>query len=114
MAVTHKFISAVPDAGDPTIVQPSNWNDTHDGALEKASGTVDFGTTEGNGDASVDIAATWATASSIIVCTPVANTADHDGEDAIIEGILASVTGISSGVGFTVSAHAPSDRKSVV
>ena len=32
MAITvkHKFVSAVPDAGDPTIVQPSNWNDTHD------------------------------------------------------------------------------------
>ena len=32
MAITvkHKFVSAIPDAGDPTIVQPSNWNDTHD------------------------------------------------------------------------------------
>jgi hypothetical protein len=31
MAITvkHKFVSAIPDAGDPTIVQPSNWNDTH-------------------------------------------------------------------------------------
>jgi len=32
MAITvkHKFVSAIPDAGDPTIVQPSNWNDSHD------------------------------------------------------------------------------------
>jgi hypothetical protein len=32
MAITvkHKFVSAIPDAGDTTIVQPSNWNDTHD------------------------------------------------------------------------------------
>jgi hypothetical protein len=32
MAITvkHKFVSAIPDAGDSTIVQPSNWNDTHD------------------------------------------------------------------------------------
>ena len=32
MAITvkHKFVSAIPDAGDPTIVQPSNWNDTHE------------------------------------------------------------------------------------
>jgi len=32
MAITvkHKFVSAIPDAGDVTIVQPSNWNDTHD------------------------------------------------------------------------------------
>ena len=31
MAITvkHKFVSSIPDAGDPTIVQPSNWNDTH-------------------------------------------------------------------------------------
>jgi hypothetical protein len=32
MAITvkHKFISAIPDAGDPNVVQPSNWNDTHE------------------------------------------------------------------------------------
>jgi hypothetical protein len=30
ITVTHKFVSAIPDAGDPTIVQPSNWNDTHE------------------------------------------------------------------------------------
>ena len=30
ITVKHKFVSAIPDAGDPTIVQPSNWNDTHD------------------------------------------------------------------------------------
>jgi hypothetical protein len=29
ITVTHKFVSAIPDAGDTTIVQPSNWNDTH-------------------------------------------------------------------------------------
>jgi hypothetical protein len=32
MAITvkHKFVSPIPDAGDPNIVQPSNWNDTHE------------------------------------------------------------------------------------
>jgi len=30
ITVKHKFVSAIPDAGDPTIVQPSNWNDTHE------------------------------------------------------------------------------------
>jgi hypothetical protein len=30
ITVKHKFVSAIPDAGDPNIVQPSNWNDTHD------------------------------------------------------------------------------------
>jgi hypothetical protein len=30
ITVKHKFVSAIPDAGDPNIVQPSNWNDTHE------------------------------------------------------------------------------------
>jgi hypothetical protein len=42
MAITvkHKFVSAIPDAGDPTIVQPSNWNDDHDltGVIPIANG----------------------------------------------------------------------------
>jgi len=31
MAITvkHKYVSAIPDAGDTTVVQPSNWNDDH-------------------------------------------------------------------------------------
>jgi len=108
MAVTHKFVSAIVDSGDPTIVQPSNWNDTHDGALEAASGQVNFGTTEGNGDASVSVAATWVTASSIIVVSPGAASADHDAEDALLEGLIASVTDLTAGVGFTLTVHAPS------
>jgi hypothetical protein len=35
ITVKHKFVSAIPDAGDTTIVQPSNWNDDH-----QLSGTV--------------------------------------------------------------------------
>lgn len=29
MSVTHKFVSAIPDSTDTTIVRPSNWNDGH-------------------------------------------------------------------------------------
>lgn len=29
MSVTHKFVSAAADGADPTLLQPSNWNDTH-------------------------------------------------------------------------------------
>ena len=29
MAITHKFVSAIPDGPDTTIVQPSDWNDSH-------------------------------------------------------------------------------------
>jgi hypothetical protein len=32
MAITvkHKFVSAIPDGADATVVRPSNWNDDHD------------------------------------------------------------------------------------
>lgn len=29
VAVTHAFVSAVPDGGDSSVVQPSDWNDPH-------------------------------------------------------------------------------------
>lgn len=38
LSLKHKFTSAIPDAGDPTIVQPSNWNDEH--ALTQATATI--------------------------------------------------------------------------
>jgi hypothetical protein len=51
MAITvkHKFVSAIPDAGDPTIVQPSNWNDDHDltGTIPVANGGTGASTLTG-------------------------------------------------------------------
>jgi len=49
MAITvkHKFVSAIPDAGDPTIVQPSNWNDTHDLTGFGTAATLDAGVANG-------------------------------------------------------------------
>lgn len=38
LSVKHKFQSAIPDAGDPNIVQPSNWNEEH--ALTQATATI--------------------------------------------------------------------------
>lgn len=29
MAVKHKFVSAIADGGDSSLVRPSNWNDSH-------------------------------------------------------------------------------------
>lgn len=29
MAITHQYVSAIPDAGDPSVVQPSDWNADH-------------------------------------------------------------------------------------
>ena len=39
--ITHKFVSAIPDGTDATIVRPSNWNDTHDvtGVAESGANT---------------------------------------------------------------------------
>jgi hypothetical protein len=47
ISVKHKFVSAIPDAGDPTIVQPSNWNDTHDLTGFGTSATLDAGVANG-------------------------------------------------------------------
>ena len=30
ITVTHKFVSAIPDGDDSSLVKPSNWNDTHE------------------------------------------------------------------------------------
>ena len=66
MAITvkHKFVSAIPDAGDPTIVQPSNWNDDHDlvGTIPVANGGTGASTltgyVKGNGTAAMTASAT--------------------------------------------------------
>jgi hypothetical protein len=66
MAITvkHKFVSAIPDAGDPTIVQPSNWNDTHDlvGTVPVTNGGTGADTltgyVKGNGTAAMTASAT--------------------------------------------------------
>jgi hypothetical protein len=66
MAITvkHKFVSAIPDAGDPTIVQPSNWNDDHQlvGTVPVANGGTGASTltgyVKGNGTSPMTASAT--------------------------------------------------------
>jgi trimeric autotransporter adhesin len=66
MAITvkHKFVSAIPDAGDPNIVQPSNWNDDHEltGTIPVANGGTGASTltgyVKGNGTAAMTASAT--------------------------------------------------------
>jgi len=66
MAITvkHKFVSAIPDAGDSTIVQPSNWNDDHDlvGTIPVANGGTGAATltgyVKGNGTSAMTAAST--------------------------------------------------------
>jgi len=51
MAITvkHKFVSAIPDGTDATIVRPSNWNDDHDlvGTVPVANGGTGVTTSSG-------------------------------------------------------------------
>lgn len=66
MAITvkHKFVSAIPDAGDTTIVQPSNWNDDHQltGTVPVANGGTGASTLTGyligNGTSAVTASST--------------------------------------------------------
>ena len=66
MAITvkHKFVSAIPDAGDTTIVQPSNWNDDHQlsGTVPVANGGTGASTltgyVKGNGTSAMTAATT--------------------------------------------------------
>ncbi len=66
MAITvkHKFVSAIPDAGDPNIVQPSNWNDDHEltGTIPVANGGTGASTltgyVKGNGTSTMTASAT--------------------------------------------------------
>jgi hypothetical protein len=51
MAITvkHKFVSAIPDGTDATVVRPSNWNDDHDlvGTVPVANGGTGVSTSSG-------------------------------------------------------------------
>jgi hypothetical protein len=51
ITLTHKFVSALPDGSDATVVRPSNWNDTHDvtGTLPIANGGTNTTSVPANG-----------------------------------------------------------------
>ena len=66
MAITvkHKFVSAIPDGDDDTIVRPSNWNDDHEltGTIPVANGGTGASTltgyVKGNGTSAMTAATT--------------------------------------------------------
>lgn len=71
---------------------------------------LNFGPCTGSeGDTAVaTIAATWITSNSIVLAAVAAlPTADHDAEDAVIEGIQAKVINVLPGVSFDIEAYAP-------
>lgn len=68
---------------------------------------VDFGA--GSNYAEATVPAAWVASSSRIICSPAApSTTDHDPEDALLEGITASVISITDGVSFVIGVSAPS------
>ena len=56
ITVKHKFVSAIPDEADATVVRPSNWNDTHDIVGLGTSASLDAGVA--NGVATLDSSGT--------------------------------------------------------
>ena len=67
---------------------------------------VDFGA--GSNYAEATVPAAWVTTTSRIVCSPAPpSTADHDPEDALLEGITAAVLSITNGVSFKIGVSAP-------
>ena len=94
MAITvkHKFVSAIPDAGDTTIVQPSNWNDDHDlvGTVPVANGgtgaTTLTGYVIGNGSAAM-------TASTTIPNTAITGLGTASTKDAGVANGVATLDG---------------------
>jgi hypothetical protein len=109
MAITvkHKFVSAIPDAGDPTIVQPSNWNDDHDltGTIPVANGGTGASTltgyVKGNGTAAM-------TASATVPSTDVTGLGTMSTQNA---NNIAVTGGTMSGVAIT--GYIPTTEKAV-
>lgn len=83
MAIKHPFVSGKTDSGDATLVQPSNWNDTH--AVDAGGITIPY-----NASAPASPAADNVT----IFCTEIANRAmpafvGPSGLDTTLQPLLA-------------------------
>ena len=115
MAITvkHKFVSAIPDAGDPNIVQPSNWNDDHEltGTIPVANGGTGASTltgyVKGNGTAAM-------TASATVPSTDITGLGTMSTQDSsninvtggsisgtTVSGYVPTTTTITAGTGLT-------------
>jgi len=109
MAITvkHKFVSAIPDAGDTTIVQPSNWNDSHDlvGTVPPANGGTGASTltgyVKGNGTATM-------TASATVPSTDITGLGTMSTQNA---NSVAITGGTMSGV--SITGYIPTTEKAV-
>jgi mucin-19 len=115
MAITvkHKFVSAIPDGTDDTIVRPSNWNDDHDltGTIPVENGGTGASTltgyVKGNGTAAM-------TASATVPSTDITGLGTMSAQDAnnvaitggsisgtTVGGYVPTTTTITAGTGLT-------------
>jgi trimeric autotransporter adhesin len=115
MAITvkHKFVSAIPDAGDPNIVQPSNWNDDHEltGTIPVANGGTGASTltgyVKGNGTAAMTASATVPSTDITglgTMSTQNANSVNITGgsiSGTTVGGYVPTTTTITAGTGLT-------------
>jgi hypothetical protein len=78
---------------------------------QKITATIDFQNSNGPEDttASVTITGqTWVTPNSVILAGFDGVTSDHQADDALVEGLTVYVENIVPGVGFDITAYAPS------
>ena len=109
MAITvkHKFVSAIPDGDDSSLVKPSNWNDDHDlvGTIPVANGGTGASTLTGyvigNGTSAM-------TASTTIPNTAVTGLGTMSTQNA---NAIAVTGGTMSGV--TITGYIPTTEKAV-
>jgi hypothetical protein len=115
MAITvkHKFVSAIPDGTDDTIVRPSNWNDDHDltGTIPVANGGTGASTltgyVKGNGTAAMTASATVPSTDITglgTMSTQNANSVSITGgsiSGTTVAGYVPTTTTITAGTGLT-------------
>lgn len=114
ISVTHPFVSAIPDGGDATLVQPSNWNAGH--TISQATARLLGRTTAGTGSTEeITVGTGLSLAAGALTCTvsPVSDVfkadapnSDFDLTNGGIGGAVTilskSITGITAKDGLTL------------
>lgn len=110
-AVAIDWAAVITGAADAPPTWPASYLSSGAGGgggttVRKVAAQIDFGA--GDGYAEVTVAATWASTALAYSVTPaLPTTSDHDPEDALLEGLTASVIAVTPGTSLTIGAHAP-------
>jgi hypothetical protein len=90
VSLKHAFTSAIPDTADPSLVQPSNWNEEHD--LTLATGKLLGRSTAGTGVAEeISIGSGLSLSSGTLFAAPSAIGYTIDGGGAVITTGVAGI-----------------------